>query len=185
MGRGFSNVQSAMLPYPGITEATCERLIVVDLQNQFVKPHTERLVDGIQAILPFFKKIVISQIDHDPGELLYELKKWTPAPFGSRGHASALEIEKTLQDRVLFVRKHFYSAFTPEAAEFLGARPSDPVHICGMDTDICVLQTGVELLKAGLRPVVLSKLCGSYAGEDQHRHALIQCKRFFGREQVV
>lgn len=176
---------SAMYPYPGLSENDCNRLIAVDVQNQFVSPKTEHILEGIEAIIPLFQKVVLSLIEHDPAQIVYDLKQWKPAPYGSEGHASALNITPRDAEHLHVTRKTFFSALTDDAFEFLNAKPKDTVYICGMDTDLCVQQTGVDLMKRGLRPVILSDLCASFAGEPLHTHALIQCKRFFGRQQVI
>ena len=180
-----SKLGYAMSLYSGLSVDACDRLIVVDMQNQFISPETEKLVPTIEALIPLFKKAVISQIEHDPDQCVYALKKWTPAPFGSEGHKCALDLSAAEQTQIHFTRKRFFSAVTEDALEFLDLERGDSVYLCGMDTDICVLQTGVELLKIGMRPVVLGKHCASYGGEALHKHALIQCKRFFGTDQVL
>lgn len=174
-----------MYPYPGLSESDCARLIVVDVQKQFVSSNTEHILPGIEAIIPTFDRVVFSQIEHDADQYVYALKKWKPAPFGSEGHAPAIPLAPRDGKHLHFTRKKFFSACTEDALAFFEANPGDAIHICGMDTDLCVQQTGVDLMKAGLRPVILSGLCASFAGESLHQHALIQCKRFFGREQVI
>ena len=174
-----------MTPYRGLTEDAYDRLIVVDLQNQFITSETEKLVPAIEALIPHFKRVVISQIEHDPEQYVYRLKKWTPAPFGSEGYKCALNLEGIAEKKIHFTRKRFFSALTEDAIDFLGLSRGDSVHLCGMDTDICVMQTGVELLKIGMRPVLLGKHCASYGGERLHKNALVQCKRFFGTDQVL
>ncbi|MGB0372946.1 MAG: cysteine hydrolase family protein [Opitutales bacterium] len=174
-----------MCVYPGLSAGECSRLIVVDVQKQFISENTEHILSGIEAIIPKFEKVVLSQIEHDPDQYVFELKKWAPSPVGSEGHALALNLDSASTERIHITRKRFFSALTDDAQAFLGAEKGSSIYLCGMDTDLCVLQTGVDLMRQGFRPVILSKLCASYGGEALHRHALIQCKRFFGRDQVI
>lgn len=174
-----------MNPYPGLLSTDCHRLIVVDVQRQFLNSSTESVISGIEALIQHFQRVVVSQIEPDPDSMLFKLKKWSPASFGFYGHELAIKTDSLPQDCVHFTRKRFISAYTDDAAGFLDAKPGETIYICGMDTDICVLQTGVEVMRAGLRPVILKDLCASFAGSQMHDHAVIQCKRFFGRDQVL
>ena len=74
-----------MTPYRGLTEDAYDRLIVVDLQNQFITSETEKLVPAIEALIPHFKRVVISQIEHDPEQYVYRLKNGHPRPLDPRG----------------------------------------------------------------------------------------------------
>ncbi|WOO40648.1 cysteine hydrolase family protein [Rubellicoccus peritrichatus] len=176
---------SVMYPYPGLHVSECHRLIVVDTQKQFLNSNTESVVSGIDAMMPHFQRVVASQIELDPNSMFFRLKKWAPAKVGSTGHELAIKTDGLLQNQFHVTRKSFISAYTEDAATFLAAKPGETIHICGMDTDMCVLQTGIDVMRAGMRPVILKDLCMSFAGSSMHEHAVIQCKRFFGRDQVL
>ena len=53
-GWKLSNLGNAMYPYPGYQR--CVRpLIVVDMQNQFIRPQTEHLISAIELFCLIFK----------------------------------------------------------------------------------------------------------------------------------
>ena len=57
------------------------------------------------------------------------------------------------------------------------------VHICGFDTDACVYKTALDLVEAGIRPVVLAAYCGS-ENTDFHNSGLKLLKRNIGEKNV-
>jgi nicotinamidase-related amidase len=59
------------------------------------------------------------------------------------------------------------------------------VHVCGVDTDQCVLATVLTAFDAGLEPVVLADLCLSCAGEAPHEAGLVALRRAIGEDHVV
>lgn len=76
---------------------------------------------------------------------------------------------------------------------FLGTDLEDTLHqlgvrdvlVCGIDTDICVLATAVDLFDRGFRPLVISDLSMSHAGPELHDAALRILPRFIGEEGIV
>ena len=59
------------------------------------------------------------------------------------------------------------------------------VHLCGLDTDACVLSTAMEIFDANLRPVVISSACASSGGIALHNNAITMLKRNIGAKQVL
>ena len=57
------------------------------------------------------------------------------------------------------------------------------IHICGIDTEGCVLKTAVDLFDAGVRPVVLVVACASTGGDELHRIGLRTMRRLIGERQ--
>ncbi len=74
--------------------------------------------------------------------------------------------------------KNIYSSFIDDLKNF------NEVHLCGFDTDACVYKTAMDLIENGVRPVVLTKLCGS-AKERFHQIGLELLKRNIGEDNLV
>lgn len=85
----------------------------------------------------------------------------------------------------LIVDKPTYSCVTPEFISCLQGWGVSEVHICGIDTDICVMKCAVDLFEHGFRPVVLGATCASTAGQKYHEAALKILIRYIGSEQVI
>ena len=57
--------------------------------------------------------------------------------------------------------------------------------VCGIDTDICVTKTAVDLFEAGIVPRVLSRLSASCRDSELHDAALQILRRYIGAAQVI
>lgn len=66
-----------------------------------------------------------------------------------------------------FAKTAFSAAAEPGFLDRLGGRP-DAV-VCGFEAHVCVLQTALGLLAAGLRVSVVADACGSRAQSDAER----------------
>lgn len=60
----------------------------------------------------------------------------------------------------------------------------EEVHICGIDTDICVMKCAVDLFKAGRIPIILKDYCASHGGNEFHQSALSILRRYIGTKQI-
>jgi len=66
-------------------------------------------------------------------------------------------------EHVKIFAKNVYSSFIPEMRAF------EMIDLCGYDTDACVYKTALDLIENGVRPRVLTRLCGS---ENAEFHSL-------------
>ncbi|MCW2949495.1 MAG: isochorismatase hydrolase [Thermoleophilia bacterium] len=78
-----------------------------------------------------------------------------------------------------------YGKFAGPLAKRLADAGVDVLHVCGADTDQCVLATVFEAFDAGLTPVVLEDLCYSCSGRDPQEAGLIALRRAIGEPRVV
>ena len=82
--------------------------------------------------------------------------------------------------------KHTYTGITPALLNRFEAGGITEVHLCGVDTDICVLKNAVDIFEDGrFRPLVLSEACDSHAGAEAHERGLATLRRFLGDRQVT
>lgn len=65
----------------------------------------------------------------------------------------------TPAEHVKIFAKNIYSSFIPEMRAF------ERIDLCGYDTDACVYKTAMDLIENGVRPRVLTRLCGSENAE--------------------
>lgn len=57
--------------------------------------------------------------------------------------------------------KMTHSAATPEIIQDLQEKGIDTVHICGLESNVCVLATAIALLDAGFDVIVRTEACAS------------------------
>ncbi len=84
------------------------------------------------------------------------------------------------------VDKFTYSPFVDTKLEdTLLEMGVDEVLVFGMDTDVCVLTTAVDLFDRGFHPVVVTDLSMSHAGHQYHDAAIAILPRYIGAKNVV
>jgi nicotinamidase-related amidase len=173
------------MPYASYVPPSPSVLIVVDPQKQFVGPNTAHIYPVLQALLPKFDWVIASRLVPLPGGPVERFKRWQPLPESSDGAQIALDLGVRPAERTRVIRKTGFTAITPEVAAWLQETRTTEVHVCGGDTDMCVLGTAKDLFESGIRPILLTDACATMAGEPLHSHALIQFKRLFGKAQLV
>ncbi len=101
------------------------------------------------------------------------------------------EPEVTLASEVaslptLVVDKFTYSPFVDTKLEdTLRKLEVRDVLVFGIDTDVCVLTTAVELFDRGFHPIVVSDLSMSHAGHRYHEAAITIIPRYIGADNVI
>lgn len=158
-------------------------LLVVDVQRQFVTPRTAHLPARIVAALPGYRFAVLSRLVPDEDSPVVRWKGFRAAPADAP--ESALAVEPPSGAETLVTLKTSFSALTAEARAWLAERGVREIHVCGMDTDLCVTRTLHDVMEAGFEPALRADLCASAAGEELHRHGLAVARRLIGRARVL
>lgn len=160
-------------------------LLIVDVQQQFILPHTEHLIAGISALLPRFDWVFASRLLPEPGGPIHRWKGYLPAAATDPASALALDLSARPAERTRVVDKTGFGLITPAVSAKLQSLGVTTAHVVGMDTDLCVLRTVGDLVALNIRPVVVTDLVASSAGEPLHSHALLILKRMIGRAQLT
>lgn len=164
-----------------ITSSDC--LIVVDVQNGFLNEFTMPVVPAITHLLDTvaFQHRVFTRFHNTPASNYEKLMNWTrfrslqdtAIPKGLAEYASVI------------IDKDIYTSCVPEFLTFLQVHSISRCFVCGIDTDVCVLKTAVDLFEAQYEPYVLADLCASHGGHKFHQAALEILPRLIGRNQIV
>ena len=111
-----------------------ERLVPVMEENEQLVENCCKLIQGLQILsLPLF---VTQQYTKGLGETIDEIKTLIP-------------------DFQYIEKKDFSCLGEPVFAEKLALSGARNVIICGIESHVCVLQTGIDLKEAGYNPVVV------------------------------
>jgi nicotinamidase-related amidase len=161
-------------------------LVVIDLQNGFIRSATKDVVPKIVDLVSTWThaggEVVFTRFRNEPGSQYVRLMGWSRLE-GSPDTDLVPEIQplaKTIID------KYFYSAFTAEAFRDLAKRHGwHQFAIAGIATDSCVLKTAMDTFELGYTPIVLSDSCASHGGAENHDAALRILRRNIGPRQVV
>lgn len=164
-------------------------LVVVDVQNGFVSPHSDPVVAPIAALVERWQRAGGATVftrylnfEGSPFERLIHWSKLRDAPetdFDPR-------IEPyTHRDGAHQIDKTIYSLFTETGTALVEQQGWSDLLICGIATESCVLKTAADAFELGLRPWVLRDTVASHAGAFAHEAGLLVAERFIGRDQVV
>lgn len=156
-------------------------MIVVDVQQGFVNEHTAHIPARVEALQQAYGTVFVTKFSNPEGSLYRRLMGWTRFAPGSPDTELAFTPAATAE----VLDKAVYTCVTPALADRLRRDGIDEVHLCGIDTDMCVAKSAIDLAEAGFRPIVLGDACASHGGPEHHAAALSMLVRAIGRDQVV
>ncbi|MFT4299687.1 MAG: isochorismatase family cysteine hydrolase [Aeromicrobium sp.] len=178
----MSETSAAPWSHIEITRPTA--LLIVDVQHGFVGPHTAHVPAAVRSLLverrSDYAAVIATRFHNPPESNFRELIDW---------HRLAEPPETDLVDGLesvidTVIDKDTYGAVEAIAAvlDHLGVRD---VHLCGIDTDVCVLQNAAGLFDRGYRPAVLIDGCATNGGPDAQASAIPLLGRTIGARQVI
>jgi nicotinamidase-related amidase len=160
-------------------------LIAVDLQSGFIGTTTASIPLAVQAFCernPIRHRIFTRFVNPGAGGPFLEILGWSRFQE-DREIALAPEVASL---PTLVVDKCSYSPFVDtKLEETLRDLDVYDVLVFGIDTDVCVLTTAVDLFDRGFRPLVVSDLSMSHAGRKYHDAAITILPRYIGAKNVV
>jgi nicotinamidase-related amidase len=158
-------------------------LIVIDVQKYFFNNETKPVVLRIQEFLreksDQYSAVYFTVFRNDTNSSLWKISKWRDCT-DSPDTDICEEIKEFIEVNNLFY-KNMLSAFrVPEIREGLRKHHIMEVHLCGFDTDCCVLATAYDLFDTGIKPVVLERLTWSTSKNKLHKSAIQMLERNIG-----
>jgi len=158
-------------------------LIVIDVQKYFLTDKTKGIVKKIQRYLSDnsnqYDKIYFTIFKNDPSGPVWQISEWKDC-VNSPYTDICDELQKFVNDKNLFY-KNIYSAFKiPQIKKGIIENNIQEVHLCGFDTDCCILATAYDLFDQGIKPVILEDLTYSTSKDKFHDPAIKMIKRNIG-----
>lgn len=161
-----------------------EPLLIVDVQNGLLNDFTKhvparivRLIEGGDWAPLLFTRFVNTEdspyqrfldwhgcAEPPETELVAEL-----APFVERGRVFT---------------KHGRTGLPGEAHDYLRQHGFERVTVVGIDTDMCVLKSAMDIFDLGIQPIVLADCCASTLGAYAHLAGLAILSRNIGPPQL-
>jgi nicotinamidase-related amidase len=162
-------------------------LIVVDVQNGFVTPHSRHVLPVITDVVSIWvrakRPVFLTRFINTPGSPWHALMGW----HRLQGEPET-DLHPSLEQFVAHstvVEKTSYTSITGPVDEYIRQVKPETVAICGIATDGCVLKTALDVFDMGLRPLLVADACASHAGSDVHEAALMILTRQLGRAQII
>lgn len=150
-------------------------LVIVDVQNCFVNGNTSHLPEKIKEMVPRYEEVVFTRfVNHDRSN------------FAAHGyHKCKNEEESAIHPTLAQIAagkkvftKSTFSAFKAEGlVGHLKSKGVQEVHICGTDTEACVMASAYEAFDLGFRVKVLYGLCASCNGKEFHDAGMMVIKK--------
>ena len=138
-------------------------LLIVDLQDGFGP--SPNLVSEICVETKKHAAVAMTRFTNLPESLYRTALGWC-------GDGGALSVQV---DGAVILEKTGYG-LTSEHIDALRSAGCDEWHVCGLETDACVLACAFSLWDAGIRPRVIPELCES----PLHREGVAVALRQFG-----
>ena len=121
-------------------------LLIIDLQEDFVTKDNRHVSYNATQLQTEFSHIYASKFIPDDCE-------------NERTGQKNLAFEPHRMAKIF--EKSTYSAATPEVIQDLQRKGIDTVHICGLESNVCILSTAIALLDAGFDVIVRTEACAS------------------------
>lgn len=161
-------------------QPTSTALLVVDVQIGFVDQHTSHIPAVVERLLPRYRHTFATRFYNPIPSNYRRLIHWNR--FDINGPDFPLAFTPSADTTV--IDKPTYTCVTPDFLASLDCAGIDEVHICGIDTDICVTKCAVDLFEVGRVPVVVTDACASHGGPELHQAALRILARYIGHGQL-
>ena len=127
--------------------AKYEALMVIDLQKGFIDKNNQQVVWQAQDLQKQYQYVYVSMFMSDDDD------------FNERFGRTELAFKPREDARVF--HKSTHNAATPEVIADLKSRGVRDIHLCGVETNVCVLATAIALLDADFTVVVHVDACAS------------------------
>lgn len=167
-----------------VSDKTKSILVLVDVQNGFITDDTRHIPNKIAKYLALerdrFSAVVATRFINPQGSMFEEHMDWTQ--LRERHETRLHHLIGDATDHILTKTTYSNASAIASVARQYGAQE---VWLCGIDTEICVLQTASGLWDLGIRPVVLYDLCASTGGAEAHHNAYDVLRRTVGSAQLL
>jgi nicotinamidase-related amidase len=161
-----------------------EPLLVVDVQSGFINEFTQHIPARVKSLIDTgdYSPLLFTRFVNAPTSPYQRLLDW---------HACAAPPETDLVDELaqfahegaLFT-KYGSTGMPAELSTRLGSERFSHVYVVGIDTDMCVLKTAMDVFDMGIEPIVLVDCCASTAGLQAHLAGLAILSRNIGPHQL-
>ena len=156
-------------------------LLVIDLQNAFIKKKKKKLPSKIEETIASnqYDVVAFTRFVNYEESLYVKKLNW-------RGCLSDEDKTIVLDTKGYQVfDKSIYSAVTKEMVEYIHKNEITKIYLCGINTDCCVMKTALDLFELGYDIYVLENLCGSTCGIERHNQAIDILKRNIGEKYII
>lgn len=158
-------------------------LMIIDPQQGFKNKDTQKALKKIDSIVDYFDIALVSTFYNPEKSLHKELLHWNNFSKAKDEKYFKLAIKPNKKFKIF--KTHTYGKIIGKVKLYLKLRGVKTVYICGLQTDVAVYKTALDLFDMGIKPVIISDACGSCRGKTNHDMGLKMAKRQLGEDQVL
>ena len=160
-------------------EKSC--LLIIDIQKGFINKHTKHILPKINHLLDQFDIIFATKFYNIEGSFYDTLINWHEL----RKNTEEFELAFTTDKNLNIIEKSVYTCVNSDFIKKLKHDNIKKVYICGIDTDICVTKSAVDLFENGIIPIIIENYCASTGGKQAHNNGISTLKRYIGSNQII
>ncbi|WP_054740861.1 isochorismatase family cysteine hydrolase [Cellulosilyticum ruminicola] len=159
-------------------------LLIVDVQDGYINEFTQRIPKEIEKHVHNFNyDLVIATRFINKSDSLHKSELNMKDMTMLSPHAKLAENIGSLADIVIM--KSTYTSLTVDVAKLLEKNQVREVYVAGLNTDTSIMATALELFDKGIKPKILSNLCGTIHGEQANSAALEILKNALGENNIL
>ncbi len=157
-------------------------LLIVDVQKGFINEHTKKLPALIEKLQYDYEHVFILKfINPGYNSRFVKVLKWDKVMKDSED----AELAFKPKEKSTIIEKTTYSCIDDKFLKKLYKIGIKEVHICGINTDVCVLANALALFDTdNITPIVLSKYCATTHGEKRQNETLKVIAHSIGEDQI-
>lgn len=155
-------------------------LLIIDVQKGFIGPDTAHVPGVVEALQERYRCVAASKFINHLNSPHRKFLDWNRLQPGAEETELAF---KPRPDAFVF-EKPQYSAISYDLLRWVHLNGLSEVHVCGIDTEICVLTSATALFEVSIKPVVLEWACASGGGPEGHAAGLVALRRLIGKDNV-
>lgn len=156
-------------------------LLVIDVQNGFINENTKDTVLKINNLVNQnrYKHIIFTRYINDENSIFYK-------KLGYKGCINKEEQRIPIDTKNhTIIDKEIYSAFSRELENYIKENNITEIHLCGFDTDACVLKTALDLFENNYDVYILKDYCMCSKGIELHNFIINNLKRLIGKDKII
>jgi len=154
---------------------------VIDVQNGFINENTKDTVLKINNLVNQnrYKHIIFTRYINDENSIFYK-------KLGYKGCINKEEQRIPIDTKNhTIIDKEIYSAFSRELENYIKENNITEIHLCGFDTDACVLKTALDLFENNYDVYILKDYCMCGKGIELHNFIINNLKRLIGKDKII
>ena len=156
-------------------------LLIVDVQKGFIKRGSGSVIPIVENLQQCYSHVFATRFINSENS---PHRKFIPEWENLYPGTPEIELEFTKADHVKVIDKTIYSCINNDFLAYLQDLGIKEMHICGIDTDVCVSMCATDLFQNKIRPVVIKDACASSGGKKYHKAGLFTLRRLIGEKQL-